>query len=79
LAAATSPTLFACIDGVLRSWFGALVLTGAVWALWYHTLGRLRHVIWDLGYCLDVGRSEKLGLGMFVGATLLTIVTVVAV
>ncbi len=79
LAAATSDSAFALVDGVLRSWIGDVVMTGGVWALWYHTLGRLRHVVWDLGYCLDVRVAEKLGLGMFVGATLLTIVTLIAV
>lgn len=79
MAAATSETAFAVIDGLLRSWFGKLVLTGATWALWYHTLGRLRHVIWDFGYCLDVNTSEKMGLGMFIGATVLTVLTVLAV
>ena len=79
LAAATSETAFAFIDGLLRSWLGDLVLLGAAWALWYHMLGRLRHVIWDFGYCLDVETSEKMGLGMFIGATVLTILTVFVV
>ena len=79
LAAATSDAAFAGIDGFLRSWFGDLILTGAVWALWYHTLGRLRHVVWDFGYCLDVDVSEKMGMGMFVGATVLTIITILVV
>lgn len=79
LAAATSQPAFAFIDGLLRSWLGDLVLLGASWALWYHMLGRLRHVVWDFGYCLDVPTSEKLGLGMFVGATVLTVLTVLVV
>ncbi|WP_170397177.1 succinate dehydrogenase, cytochrome b556 subunit [Ruegeria arenilitoris] len=79
LAASTSESAFLAIDGFLRSWFGDILLTLATWALWYHTLGRLRHVFWDFGYCLDVEVSEKLGLGMFVGATILTIITVIAV
>ena len=79
LAASTSESAFLAIDGFLRSWLGDILLTLATWALWYHTLGRLRHVFWDFGYCLDVEVSEKLGLGMFVGATILTIITVIAV
>lgn len=79
LAAATSESAFAVIDGLVRSWIGKLVLTGATWGLWYHTLGRLRHVIWDFGYCLDVDTSERMGLGMFIGATVLTVVTLLVV
>ncbi|MFY0661901.1 MAG: succinate dehydrogenase, cytochrome b556 subunit [Shimia sp.] len=79
LAAATSESAFAGIDGFMRSWFGGLLLTAGAWGLWYHTLGRLRHVIWDLGYCWNVKTSERMGLGMFVGATVLTVITVIAV
>lgn len=79
LAAATSESAFLAIDGFLRSWFGDILLSAAVWGLWYHTLGRLRHVFWDFGYCLDVNVSETLGKAMFVGATVLTILTVIVV
>lgn len=72
VAAATSDQAFAFIDGLLRSWLGDLVLLGATWALFYHMLGRLRHVVWDFGYFLDVPTSEKMGLGMFILATVLT-------
>ncbi len=79
LAAATSESSFAFIDGLLRSWLADLILLGGTWALWYHMLGRLRHVFWDFGYFLNVEFSEKLGLGMFVGATVLTLLTVIVV
>ncbi len=79
LAAATSPSAFGFIDGLLRSWFGDLVLLGATWAIYYHMLGRLRHVIWDFGYCLDVKTSENMAVGMLIAASGLTIVTAVAV
>jgi len=79
LAAATSAGSFTVIDGLLRSWFGSLVLLGATWALWYHMLGRLRHVIWDFGYLVQVEVSNKMGLGMFIGATVLTAITALVV
>lgn len=79
LAAATSEAAFASVDGLLTSWIGTLVMLGAAWALYYHMLGRLRHVIWDFGYCLEVEISEKMGMGMFIGATVLTILTAIVV
>lgn len=79
IAASTSESAFALIDGLLRSWFGDIVLFLATWALFYHMLGRLRHVVWDLGYFLDVPTSEKMALGMFGGATALTILAVLIV
>lgn len=72
LAASFSPAVFDAINAFLTSWFGNLVLIGGTWAIIYHMFGRLRHVIWDFGYCLDVDISEKLAIGMFGGATVLT-------
>ncbi len=79
LAAATSVVYFAVADAVITSWFGDLVMALSVWALWYHALGGLRHLIWDTGRALDVETSEKMGLGMIGGSLLLTIITVFSV
>lgn len=73
LAASSSEAAFAGMDGFLRSWFGDLIMFGATWAIIYHTLGRLRHVIWDFGYCLDIEKSESLAIGMIICSVLLTI------
>lgn len=79
IAAATSAEAFLGINAFLSSWFGQLVLFAAVWGLYYHMLGRLRHVIWDFGYCLDVPTSEKLAIAMIGLATVLTLVTALLV
>lgn len=79
LTAATSQSAFAVVDGLLRSILGDLLMLAATWAIWYHVLGRLRHVVWDFGYFVEVEISEKMGLGMFVGATLLTLITALVV
>lgn len=78
LAAATSPEYFALADAVLNSWFGKLVMLGSIWALWYHSLGGLRHLYFDSGRGLDVPTAEKLGWGMFIGSAVLTVLTVAA-
>lgn len=77
IAAATSEAAFGAIDGFLRSWFGDLILLASTWAVFYHMLGRLRHVIWDLGFCMEVETSEMMAKGMFLLATILTIFVVV--
>ena len=79
MAAATSETAFASMDGFLRSWFGDLLMLGATWALFYHALGRLRHVIWDLGYLVEVEVSERMGQGMFILATVFTLIVALIV
>jgi succinate dehydrogenase / fumarate reductase cytochrome b subunit len=79
LAAATSPEYFAVADGVITSWFGDLVMTLSVWALWYHSLAGLRHLVWDTGRFMDIATAEKLGYGLFIGATVLTVLTLIVV
>ena len=79
LAAASSPQAFRGIDAFMRSILGDLIMFGGAWALYYHMLGRLRHVIWDLGYCLEVEVSENLAKGMFGLATVLALLTALVV
>lgn len=79
LAAATSPEYFAVADGFITSWFGDLIMTLSVWALWYHALAGLRHLYWDTGRGLEVETAEKLGLGIIAGSVVLTIITLIAV
>ena len=77
LAAATSPAYFALVDGILTSWFGDLVMTLSVWALWYHLLAGVRHLIWDRGWCLDVETADKLGWGVVGGSVVLALLTII--
>lgn len=79
IAAATGPAYFARIDWLMTSLLGDLVMTVSVWALWWHTLGGIRHLIWDSGHCLEVDTSEKLGYGIIAGSLLLTLITVIIV
>ena len=79
LAAATSAEYFALADGVITSWFGDLVMTLSVLALWYHTLAGIRHLIWDTGRALDIPTAEKLGWACIVGSVLLTLLTIVVI
>lgn len=79
LAAASSESAYDAFDGLVTSFLGDLIMFGGAWALWYHMLGRLRHVIWDFGYCLDVPVAEKLAIGMFAGATVLALLTAIIV
>lgn len=79
LAAATSESYFAIANGVLRSWFGKLVMFGSLWALWYHTLAGIRHLIWDNAIGLEIETAEKLGWVVIAGSIILTILTVIMI
>ncbi len=74
LTASSSETGFAIVQSFLTTWVGRLVVLGGVWALTYHMLGRLRHVIWDFGFLVDVPVSEKMAYGMVIAATLVTVI-----
>ncbi len=79
LAAATSPEYFAVADGFITSWFGDLIMTLSLWALWYHALAGLRHLYWDTGRGLEVETAEKLGWGIIGASVVLTILTLIIV
>ena len=77
LAASTSAAAFAWVQYVITSWFGDLVFLLSLWALWYHTLGGLRHLIWDTGRGLELKTAERMGWMMIIGSLLLTVLTVI--
>ncbi len=72
LAASSNADYFAIANGVITSWFGDLVLLGSLWALWYHFLGGVRHLIWDTGRGLELETAEKLGWAVIIGSFVLT-------
>ena len=77
LAASTGPEYFAVADGFVTSWFGDIVMFLSLWALWYHTLAGIRHLIWDTGKMLEVDRAETLGWIAVIGSGVLTVFSVV--
>jgi succinate dehydrogenase / fumarate reductase cytochrome b subunit len=79
LAASTSAEYFAVADGVLTSWFGDLVMVLSLWGLWYHTLGGVRHLIWDNAVGLDLPTAEKLGWAAIGGSVVLTVLTLLVI
>jgi succinate dehydrogenase / fumarate reductase cytochrome b subunit len=79
LAASTSAEYFAVADGVLTSWFGDLVMVLSLWGLWYHSLGGVRHLIWDNAVGLDLPTAEKMGWAAIGGSVVLTVLTVLVI
>jgi succinate dehydrogenase / fumarate reductase cytochrome b subunit len=52
------------------------VLLGSLWALWYHTLAGIRHLIWDHAVWLDINTSRLLGWAVVLGSFVLTFLTI---
>lgn len=77
VASVTSPEAFATADGVLRSWFGALVMLGATWSLWFHFLAGLRHLYYDSGRGMEIVLGRQLSIAILVGSAVLTLLTLI--
>jgi succinate dehydrogenase / fumarate reductase cytochrome b subunit len=77
LAAATGKAYFDLVDGLMTSLLGDVVMTLSVLGLWYHTLGGLRHLIWDTGRGLELEAADRMGWAMIVVAVALTILTLI--
>ena len=77
VAAVTSPDAFATADAVLRSWFGALVMLGSVWSLWFHFLAGLRHLYYDSGRGMEIVLGRQLSIAILVGSAVLTLLTLI--
>lgn len=79
LAAASSPEYFAIADAVVTSFLGDLIMTLSLWALWYHSLAGLRHLVWDNAMMLEIEMAEKLGWAIIGGSVVLTILTLIII
>lgn len=79
VAGAVSTEYHAVAERVLTSWFGDLVLLGSLWALWFHTLSGIRHLVWDTGAHFDVQAAAKSGWAIVIGSVVLTVLTVLVV
>ena len=54
------------------SWLGQLMLMGWSFALIFHTLNGIRHLIWDTGRLFKIEHATRAGYIVFWGAVILT-------
>jgi succinate dehydrogenase / fumarate reductase cytochrome b subunit len=73
-AASSSDEAYATAQAVFGHWLGLIVLFGFTWALIHHTLGGLRHLVWDTGHSMDYGTASWMAKATLAGSVLLTIV-----
>ncbi|QDY68398.1 succinate dehydrogenase, cytochrome b556 subunit [Qingshengfaniella alkalisoli] len=78
VAAATGPEAFATADAFVTSWFGDLVMFLSLWALWYHFLAGIRHLIWDTGRGFQLKDADAMGWIVVGGSVVMTIVSALA-
>ena len=75
LAAASGPEAYAWFTWAAKSWIGLLVLLGYTFTLIHHSIGGVRHLIWDTARGFEPNEREMLGLATIVGSVSLTILT----
>ena len=71
-AAAGDARRFDFASALFRSWLGQLVLLGYTFVLMLHVMGGLRHAIWDAGKGFEAKARDRLSVGSFAGAAVLT-------
>lgn len=78
LGAAGGPESFASADGWVTSFLGDLILFFSVFALWYHAMNGIRHLVWDTGRGLEIEQATLGGYIVMGAAALLSIITLIA-
>ena len=66
---------FQAASWVFSSFFGRLVLFGFTAALYYHFCNGIRHLLWDIGWGLDLDRSRQSAHAVVVVSLALTVLT----
>lgn len=79
LALASGADAWACVTALAGSWFGLLVLFGWTWALAYHWLNGIRHLLQDVGWGYSIAQFVRNGWISVIGSLILTAIVWVAV
>jgi len=63
-------SMLACLGG----WIGKLTLIACVFALSFHLLNGIRHLVWDTGRALDIRTAYTAGWLVLIGTVILSAV-----
>ena len=74
MAAASGPNAYAKVQWFVGTWLGQLMLLGFGWALIHHSLGGIRHLVWDTGHGFAPNEREWLARATLIGSITITAV-----
>ncbi len=72
LALASGPDAWSGVTTLAGSWFGLLILVGWTWALAYHWLNGIRHLLQDAGLGYSISQFVRNSWISVVGSLVLT-------
>lgn len=72
LALASGPEAWSRVTALAGSWFGLLILFGWTWALAYHWLNGIRHLLQDAGWGYAIKQFLRNGWISVIGSLVLT-------
>jgi succinate dehydrogenase / fumarate reductase cytochrome b subunit len=75
IATAAGPDAYASAQNIIGSFFGRFVLFGFSWALVYHLLNGIRHLVWDTGRGFEIRTAKNSGLTVIILSLVLTLAT----
>jgi succinate dehydrogenase / fumarate reductase cytochrome b subunit len=73
IAIAAGEDAFACAQWFFGSWIGLLVMFGFTWALIYHLLSGIRHLIWDTGRGFKIASANSMAWASAIGSVVITV------
>lgn len=79
LALASGADAWSHVTALAGSWFGLLILLGWTWALAYHWLNGIRHLLQDAGWGYAISQFIRNGWISVLGSLVLTAVVWIAV
>lgn len=77
VAAASGPNAYAYVQWFFGTIIGRLVLLGYTWGLIHHTLGGIRHLIWDTLHGFSDNEREWLARATIAGSATLTLIVAI--
>ena len=59
---------------MINSFIGKFILIGFSWSMSFHLLSGIRHLVWDLGYGLEIKTSNISGIIVIITSLVFTII-----
>lgn len=73
MALASGPDAYATFSAIVFNWAGQIIVIGFIWALSFHFLNGIRHLVWDIGHGFTPKVANRASILILIGSVLLTI------